>query len=186
MKLHAGLLFVLAAAIFLPCAAMAQTTTTLELSSNLNPSVVGEQVSVVALVSGVGPTGTVQFMDGATKLGTPITLLLCQFSPIPPNGCSAEPSVAVIQTSTLTQGVHSITATYSGDRQNAPSSGALVQNVTAVGSLSLAAIPTLSSWGGSNAGASSCTRRKKGCLFPLALAWLTIRSSGRLLISCRE
>jgi Bacterial Ig-like domain (group 3) len=118
--------------------ATAQTTaTTLTLSSSANPSVVGQQVTFGASVYGLaGPTGTVQFMDGSANLGAPATLF-CFTSP-----CVA--SAASLQTSALTQGVHSITATYSGDLFNDPSSGALTQIVAAVAAAS--PTPTLSSW----------------------------------------
>jgi CSLREA domain-containing protein len=78
----------------------ADTTTTIV--SALNPSVVGQVITLTATVtSTVGtPSGSVQFSaDGAT-LGSPITLSNGQAS---------------LSTSVLTVGTHPITATYSGD-----------------------------------------------------------------------
>jgi hypothetical protein len=123
---------------FMSGEATAQTTaTTLTLTSSPNPSLVGQQVTFSASVSGLaGPTGTVQFMDGSANLGAPATLS-CFTSP-----CVA--SATSLQTSALTPGVHSITATFGGDAVNGPSSGALTQIVNAAAATSPA--PTLSSW----------------------------------------
>jgi len=85
--------------------------TTVALQSSLNPSEVTENVTFTASVSpksGQGtPTGTVQFMDSTTILGTS-TL----------NG----KAIADISTTALALGTHSITALYSGDAQFVASS----------------------------------------------------------------
>jgi hypothetical protein len=76
---------------------------TISLTSSLNPAGLGQPVTFKATVSSNGgahmPTGTVQFLDGSTPLGTE-----------PLQGGSA-----VLTTSTLVTGAHSITAAYSGD-----------------------------------------------------------------------
>lgn len=74
--------------------------------SNAEPSVFGQSVTFTATVSAVAPatgtpTGTVQFMDGASLIGTPQTL----------NAFGK----ASLNTSTLAVGSHSITAVYGGD-----------------------------------------------------------------------
>jgi len=76
-------------------------------------------VTYTATITGAGPTGTVQFKDGATILPT----------------CSARPVVAAAASCTigLATGVHTITGTFSGDVNNAPSSGNVMQTVTCVG-----------------------------------------------------
>ena len=78
-------------------------TVTIGLTSSLNPSGLGLPVTFTATVSsnsGSGtPTGTVQFLDGSTLLGTSLL-----------NGGSA-----VLTTSTLATGTHTVTAAYSGD-----------------------------------------------------------------------
>ncbi len=79
--------------------------TTVNLTSTANPSAVGQSVTFTATVTisgggGVAPDGTVSIMDGATLLGT---------QAIGTGG------VAMISTSTLTAGVHQITAVYNGD-----------------------------------------------------------------------
>ncbi len=79
----------------------APTTTTLTASPN--PSTVGQSVTFTATVaSGSNPVtaGTVQFSDGATDLGAPVTV-------------SAD-GTATLTTSALTAGTHTINADYSG------------------------------------------------------------------------
>jgi RHS repeat-associated protein len=80
----------------------ARTTTTL--TSSLNPTSYGEEVTFTATVKakspGSGtPTGTVTFMDGSNVLGM---------------GTLSD-GVAMFSTTTLSVGTHSITAVYSGD-----------------------------------------------------------------------
>ncbi len=79
--------------------------TATNLTSTANPSAVGQNVTFTATVTisgggGVTPDGTVSFMDGATLLST--------------QNLSAG-GVAMFATSTLTAGVHQITAVYNGD-----------------------------------------------------------------------
>jgi alpha-tubulin suppressor-like RCC1 family protein len=63
-------------------------------------------VTFTATVAGDGPTGTVQFKDGASNLGSGVPLV---------------GGAATLRTNALTQGAHTITAAYSGDSKNAPS-----------------------------------------------------------------
>jgi len=74
-------------------------------------------VTFTATVTGASPTGTVQFKDGAGNLASPV---------------SVSAGTAVLSTNLLaTAGSHSITAIYSGDSNNAPSTSAVfVQTVT--------------------------------------------------------
>ena len=89
------------------------STTTV--TSNLNPSVFGDTVTFTASVTPAGATGTVELFDGATSLGLPLAL---------------SSGTASFSTATLTVGNHSITAVYSGDVNNAPStSAAFTQSV---------------------------------------------------------
>ena len=93
-----------------------------------NPGTSGQNVTFTATVTGVAPTGTVQFADGATKLGSPIAL----------NG-----GVATLATSALAPGSHSMTATYSGDSGNQPSiSSPSVLAVMSTTTVALSAAPT--------------------------------------------
>ncbi|MGZ3237807.1 MAG: Ig-like domain repeat protein, partial [Burkholderiaceae bacterium] len=106
-----------------------QAVSTVSISSSSSTSSQGQQVMFTATVSGVSPTGTVQFMDGGINLKNAVTLN---------NG------VAKLIISTLAQGTHSITAVYSGDDNNAGStSAAITQTVNAAVS---ADIPTLPEW----------------------------------------
>jgi ELWxxDGT repeat protein len=94
----------------------ASSPTTTTLSSSLNPSLVGDLITLSATVSGSGatPGGMITFLDGAATLGT-VALV---------NG------TATLQLSSLGRGSHTLTARYNGDGSNAAStSAALVQDV---------------------------------------------------------
>jgi len=90
--------------------------TTTALTSSLNPSAFGQQVTFTATVNPAsGATGTVTFMDGASTLAT---------LPLEANGAAA------LSLSTLAVGSHTITAQYSGDSGHGGStSAALTQTV---------------------------------------------------------
>jgi hypothetical protein len=97
----------------------AKTVTTTTVTSSLNPSTNGASVTFTAAVTPSAATGTVQFLDGATVLGTSALA----------NGTA---SLAI---ATLTQGTHSITAVYGGDANNAGSTSSVVsQTVNKLGS----------------------------------------------------
>ena len=96
-------------------AAVGSTTS---LSSSPNPSSAGQPVTFTATVTGFSPTGTVTFFDGGTQIGT----------------ATLTGGTASFTTSSLSVGSHSITARYSGDTNNTPStSAALIQNVNVPG-----------------------------------------------------
>ncbi|HEV3330117.1 MAG TPA: Ig-like domain-containing protein [Bryobacteraceae bacterium] len=107
-------------------------TSVLSLASSLNPSTIGQSVTFTAtltVANGNGaPTGTVQFADSATLLGTPVTLSGGQ---------------ATFTTSSLTVGSHALNATYSGDFQY-PSTGVSIgQSVNRVATtVSVASSPS--------------------------------------------
>jgi hypothetical protein len=69
------------------------------LTSDVNPQLAGSPVQFTATVSPNTATGSVEFFDGATSLGT---------APV-------SAGTAVLSTSSLTTGNHSMTAQYSGD-----------------------------------------------------------------------
>jgi len=97
---------------FSQCPASVGTTT--GLVSSVNPSVFGQSVTFTATVSGATtPTGTVQFFDGVTSLGT-----------VPLSGTSA-----ALTTSSLAVGAHPITAVYSGDVDDPGSTSPVVNQV---------------------------------------------------------
>lgn len=91
---------------------IAKAATTTAVSSSVNPSATGQNVTFTATVTSTAgtPTGTVQFKDGGANLGSPQTL---------------NAGVATFATSTLTTGVHAITADYSGDVNFNVSTGTL-------------------------------------------------------------
>lgn len=111
-------------------AAVAETilaASSVALSSSATAIPAGQGISFTATVSGAAPTGTVQFMDAGANLGAPVAL---------------SGTVAILSTNALaTAGSHAITAAYSGDAANAPSSSpALTVTVTpAASSVSIAA-----------------------------------------------
>ncbi len=80
------------------------------LVSSTNPSAFGLPVTFTATVTGLNPTGTVNFLDGATMIGS-VTLSSGQ---------------TTLTTSALTPGGHSITTVYSGDSNNAGSTSAIL------------------------------------------------------------
>ena len=82
----------------------------------------GTSVSLNAQVSGgKNPTGTVTFYDGNTSIGA----------------SSLSNSIGNLDISTLAVGTHSITASYSGDNNNAASKSSDVLNQTVTGTFSL-------------------------------------------------
>jgi autotransporter-associated beta strand protein len=100
-----------------------QGPTTTTLSTAFTPTVLGQLVNLTATVAGTGagvsPTGTVQFFDGTTSLGS-ITLT---------SAATTGPSTAILRTSSLGLGTHSITATYSGDANYSASTSTAVSQV---------------------------------------------------------
>jgi len=88
---------------------------TINLSSSLNPSDVGQLVKFTATMSPGNATGTVQFKIDGTNFGSPVTLSGGQAISGP--------------TKTLTAGNHNITAVYSGDTTYAGSTDSLAQKV---------------------------------------------------------
>ena len=99
----------------------AATTTTLTVDHN--PAKFGATVTFTATVTTAGtsaPTGTVTFDDGSTSIGTGTLATV------------GGNQVATLAISTLTAGVHSITAVYGGDSNNAGStSGVVMETITA-------------------------------------------------------
>jgi hypothetical protein len=88
------------------------------LSASTTSLTAGQSVTLTATVTGSSPTGTVQFKDGATALGSPVALNTNQAS---------------LSTNLLSVGSHSITAVFSGDAANSAStSSEVVINVTTV------------------------------------------------------
>ena len=98
-----------------------KAATSTALSSSVNPALLGQSVTFTAAVTNTppgssGPTGTVTFRDGTTILGT-ATLDSSRH--------------AHVTTTKLAQGVHHLTATYSGDTYSATStSPTLNQTIT--------------------------------------------------------
>ncbi|MGC9292306.1 MAG: Ig-like domain repeat protein, partial [Acidobacteriaceae bacterium] len=113
-------------------------TTTTSLSASPTNSTYGATVTLAATVSGSGgtPTGTVNFYDGATLLGT---------------GVLNSSGVATISTTTLPVGSNSVTASYAANGSFAAStSSAVTVTVTAAATTTaLSASPTSAVYGAS-------------------------------------
>ena len=98
----------------------ALATTSTVLSSSLNPSTSGANVTFTATVTGIAPTGSVNFKDGAVSLA----------------GCSAvaltgsgNSRTATCSTASLSVATHSITASYGGNAGNNPSTSTALSQV---------------------------------------------------------
>src|SRR5215471_3985950 len=116
--------------------------TTTSLTSSANPSSVGASVTFTATVTGTSPTGTVNFMDGASSI----------------SGCGAvaltgsgNTLTATCSTASLAGGTHSVTAVYSGNGSNNASTSNVVSQVVnkATSTTSLATSLTPSTVGAS-------------------------------------
>ena len=94
-------------------------STTVVVSSQTNPSTYGQPVTITATITGVGPTGTVSWASNA--------IALCPASAVSPAPApnSATQGTATCTTTLLPVGSDPIAATYSGDSNNATSSGTL-------------------------------------------------------------
>lgn len=86
-----------------------KAATTSTVTSNANPSGYGSYVNFTASVTGMGPTGSVSFMDGATNLGSASL------------SGAGNTRTAVLSRNSLGLGSHSITVVYNGDANNAVS-----------------------------------------------------------------
>lgn len=89
---------------------------TVGIASSANPATFGALLTFTATASGSAGalTGTVQFQDGGTTIGT---------------GTLSSTGVASFSTSTLSTGVHQIVAAYQGDANDAPASSTALQQV---------------------------------------------------------
>ncbi|MBB5054269.1 hypothetical protein HNQ36_004271 [Afipia massiliensis] len=99
-----------------------QATSGTSVSSSANPSPFGLPVTFTANVTGLNPTGTVQFFDGATLIGSG-TLSTGQ---------------ATLTTSALTPGARSITAVYGGDSNNNGSTSPVLSQTISLSSTTTA------------------------------------------------
>lgn len=111
---------------------VSQVISTTTLTSTPNPSTPGSNVVLSATVAPVAPgtgtpTGTVNFFDGATPLGSATV---------------DAAGVATMSVSSLTTGAHAITAVYNGAADFQTSTSAVVNQVVAAAPAP-AAVPTL-------------------------------------------
>lgn len=107
------------------CGPLAQTIatagSTVVLLSATNPSFIGQSVNFTATITGINPSGTVEFLNGTTVLGSASLLGA---------GNTRSASLAV---NNLPVGTASISARYLGDANNAPMTSAAVNQVVQPG-----------------------------------------------------
>jgi Bacterial Ig-like domain (group 3)/Purple acid Phosphatase, N-terminal domain len=116
---------------------------TVILSSSLNPSDFGQMVKFTATVSSSGATGSVTFYDGSTSLGT----------------ATLSGGIAFVTTSSLTVGLHNITAVYGGNTTYASStSNTVIQKVKSKTTITWPYKPSPCNWG-------------QPCTFKVQLGW---------------
>lgn len=92
---------------------LAASTSTI-VKTSISPSTAGGAVTLTATVTGNTPTGSVQFAIDGVKSGVPIAL---------------SSGVANYTLSSLAVGIHTVTASYSGDAYNTVSVGTVSQKV---------------------------------------------------------
>jgi hypothetical protein len=90
-------------------------STSLAVSSSANPACLGDSVTFTATLTGVNATGTVQFAIDGSNFGSPVAV---------------SGNTAAVSTSSLSVTNHSVSAVYSGDANNAGSSGSLAGGQT--------------------------------------------------------
>ncbi|WP_406694032.1 Ig-like domain-containing protein [Singulisphaera sp. Ch08] len=118
-------------------ATVSQASTTTTLTTSPNPSSVGQSTTLTATLAVVSPgsgfpTGTVEFFNGATSLGT----------------ATISNGVATLNTTALPLGTSSLTARYQGDvNYTTSTSAAKIQTVSPATSTSLTANPTSGPFG---------------------------------------
>ena len=97
-------------------------STTTSVVADVNPQNVGSYVTFTATVTPFTTsstlTGTVQFYDGTTALGKPVTVQN-----------SGGVYLAAYATSSLAEGTHTIEAVYSGDTNDSGSSGSMTEQI---------------------------------------------------------
>jgi trimeric autotransporter adhesin len=129
-----------------------QSMTYASLATTPNAPVVGQPVQIVAtVISAVSnaegyPTGSVTFLDGTNNLGTAATVAN-------PNGDLGD-AIATFTTSTLTTGVHTLTANYGGDVQDLPSTASIKVTVSPL-DFTLTGTPVTVASGATNPSATS-------------------------------
>jgi len=105
------------------CGGSSAKATNLLITSTNTKVALGSPVALQAsITSANNPTGTVTFYDGSTSIGTP---------------SAVDDNSAVLNISSLAVGTHTITAKYSGDKNNQPSQSGDVLNQTVTGKFTL-------------------------------------------------
>ncbi|MEO8025437.1 MAG: BACON domain-containing carbohydrate-binding protein [Bryobacteraceae bacterium] len=133
------------------------TPTTTSISSSSNPAAPGQGITLTAGVSPSTVTGSVQFFDGSTQLGSGLLTA----------------GVAQFTTGSLSSGTHPITASYAGSSSYlASTSGTLNQTINCTYSLNGSSQSFAAAGGTSSIGITS----QAGCGWTAAsnAAWITV------------
>lgn len=121
---------------------------TVALSSSANPALSGQSITFTATVSGnsATPTGTVTFSDGVSVLGSVQTGVPAHAGATP-SAVLNNSGIATLTTSSLSVGVHAISAHYAGDGTYAAAvSNSVNQTVSAAPASAPVGAPALSLW----------------------------------------
>jgi len=136
-------------------------TSSVTLSLGTSSATLGQSVALNVTVSGFAPTGTIDFLDGGTSLGSaPLVAGAVSFS-----------------TTALTVGSHTLTAVYSGDGNNAASTSAPVVVTVNAASGGTGDVPVLPWWGSGLLGAvllALMARRPRRGLVSVAVMTLVL------------
>jgi hypothetical protein len=131
-----------------------QSVTYSSLTTTPNAPVVGQSVQIVAQVTSTAsnaqgyPTGTVTFLDGTNTLGTAATVTSPNFP------AYSGVAIATFTTSALTVGANTLTAHYSGDAQDLPSTASISVTVAPL-DFTLTSTPVTLASGATNPSATS-------------------------------
>ncbi len=142
----------------------ASPTTTL-LTSSQSSAPFGQAVILTATVSAESATGIVQFIDGASILGS----------------ATVTNQVAVLSWSAFSVGFHSLTAIYSGDANNLSStSSALPQTVTPANGCGITAEPAIFSDSVGGPQTLTITSTQPSCTWEASTStpWISLSGSG--------
>lgn len=133
-----------------------KNATTLTLSSSANPSQTGQPVTLTATVTPTSASGTIQFFDGATSIGT----------------ATLASGVATFSTSQLSAGNHAVSATYSGDTLNASATSSVLTQTVNAPALACRVVYTVTTqWNVGFGGAVKIINTGSTVIRPWSLTW---------------
>ncbi len=153
---------------------VAAPTANVVLTADQNPVTVGQNVTYTATVSGSGatPTGSVNFSDGSSPIGS------CQNVGLVPGAPGTASATCVQAYSTVAGSPHMISASYGGDPTYAPTaSNVLSEAVVAAGTSTALTAPPSLAYGAENATPLSVTVSTLGAGTPTGTVAITSGST---------